>query len=63
MKAASAVPAAAPRFDVNALRELAGEQVFVRGEVYHSGGAVQLSAWSRIACLPPSPGPKIILSC
>ena len=58
MKAASAVPAAAPRFDVNALRELAGEQVFVRGEDYHSGERA-----SRIACLPPSPGPKFILSC
>ena len=44
MKAASAAPAAAPRFDVNALREFAGEQVFARGEDYHSGGAVQLLA-------------------
>ena len=42
MNAAGAASAAAPRFDVNALRELAGEQVFVRGEDYHSGGAVQL---------------------
>jgi len=42
MNAASAVPAATPRFDVDALRELAGEQVFVRGKDYHSGGAVQL---------------------
>ena len=44
MKAASAAPAAAPRFDVDALRELAGERAFVRGEEYHSGGAVQLLA-------------------
>ena len=42
MKAASAAPTAAPLFDVNTLRELAGEQVFARGEDYHSGGAVQL---------------------
>ena len=34
MKAPIAAPAAAaPRFDVNALGEFAGEQVFVRGEL------------------------------
>ena len=33
-----------PRFDVNALREFAGEQVSVRGENYRSGGAVELLA-------------------
>jgi uncharacterized Zn finger protein len=31
-----------PRFDVDALRELAGEKVFARGEVYHSDGQVQI---------------------
>ena len=33
-----------PRFDVNALREFAGEQVPVRSENYRSGGAVELLA-------------------
>jgi uncharacterized Zn finger protein len=31
-----------PRFDVDALRELAGEKVFARGEAYHSEGQVQI---------------------
>ena len=44
MKAASAAPAAARRFDVDALREFAGEQVFARGEGYFRAGAVQLLA-------------------
>ena len=45
MKAPIAAPAAAaPRFDVNALGEFAGEQVFVRGQDYHNGGAVQFLA-------------------
>jgi uncharacterized Zn finger protein len=42
MNAARAASAASPRFDVAALRKLAGEQMFARGEDYHSGGAVQL---------------------
>ena len=31
-----------PRFDVDALRELAGEKVFARGEAYYSEGQVQI---------------------
>lgn len=30
------------RFDVGALRALAGEQVFARGEAYHRGGYVEI---------------------
>lgn len=33
---------APPRFDPQALRELAGEAVFARGEAYHRGGQVEL---------------------
>ena len=31
-----------PRFDVNALRDLAGNKVFARGEAYHGEGQVQI---------------------
>lgn len=33
-----------PRFDVDALRRLAGDKVFVRGEVYHRDGQVEVLA-------------------
>ncbi len=44
MKAVKAKPAHPPRFDVDALRELAGGQVFARGKSYHASGAAQLLA-------------------
>ncbi|MGH6934081.1 MAG: SWIM zinc finger family protein [Dongiaceae bacterium] len=31
-----------PRFDIEALREIAGEKVFARGEAYHRDGLVQI---------------------
>ncbi len=34
----------APRFDVDTVREIAGEKVFARGEAYFRGGSVQLLA-------------------
>jgi tetratricopeptide (TPR) repeat protein len=33
-------PADLPRFDIDAVRDLAGEKVFARGEAYHRGGQV-----------------------
>lgn len=33
-----------PRFDIEALRELAGEKVYARGEAYHRGGQVEILA-------------------
>jgi len=33
-----------PRFDVNVIRELAGEKVFARGEAYHRDGQVEILA-------------------
>jgi hypothetical protein len=33
-----------PRFDVEALRDLAGEKVFARGEAYYRGGQVEILA-------------------
>jgi hypothetical protein len=33
-----------PRFDIDALRELAGDKVFARGEAYHRDGQVELLA-------------------
>jgi len=33
-------PADRPRFDIDAVRDLAGEKVFARGEAYHRGGQV-----------------------
>ena len=33
-----------PRFDVDAVREIAGEKVFARGKAYFRGGSVQLLA-------------------
>ena len=44
MNPPNATPDSDPRFDVDALRKIAGESVFVRGEDYHAGGAVQLLA-------------------
>ena len=40
-----------PRFDIDALRGLAGEKVFARGEEYFSGGQVQI-----ITLEPPDSG-------
>jgi uncharacterized Zn finger protein len=34
-----------PRFDIDALREIAGEKVFTRGEAYHHDGQVQILAF------------------
>ncbi|WP_448188530.1 SWIM zinc finger family protein [Azospirillum sp. sgz301742] len=39
--AATAMP---PRFDIDALRELAGDQAFARGQAYHRDGHVELLA-------------------
>ena len=36
-----------PRFDIETLRELAGEKVFARGEAYHRDGTVQILAIDR----------------
>jgi len=33
-----------PRFDVEALRDLAGEKVFARGEAYYRDGQVEILA-------------------
>jgi hypothetical protein len=30
------------RFDIDALRELAGAKVFARGEAYHRGGQIEI---------------------
>ena len=40
-----------PRFDIDALRELAGEKVFARGEAYYRGDQVQILAIEPVRVL------------
>jgi hypothetical protein len=46
------------RFSIDAMRDLAGDKVFARGEAYHRGGQVQILAIEPKRVLAQVAGPK-----